>query len=50
MDAQFTIQSEADALCERGAAQYEKRDRGRPSAERPADLRQLDTIDPGYRA
>jgi ribulose-5-phosphate 4-epimerase/fuculose-1-phosphate aldolase len=35
---------------ERVAAQYEKDDRGRASAEWPAYLRQLDTIDSGYRA
>jgi ribulose-5-phosphate 4-epimerase/fuculose-1-phosphate aldolase len=38
------------AVCERVAAQYEKHDRGRASAEWPAYLRQLDTIDPGYRS
>jgi len=38
------------AVCERVAAQYEMHDRGRASAEWPAYLRQLDTIDPGYRA
>ncbi len=36
-------------VCERVAAQYERHDRGRASAEWPAYLRQLDTIDPGYR-
>jgi ribulose-5-phosphate 4-epimerase/fuculose-1-phosphate aldolase len=36
-------------VCERVAAQYEKHDKGRASAEWPAYLRQLDTIDPGYR-
>ena len=36
-------------VCERVAAQYEKHDRGRASAEWPAYLRQLDAIDPGYR-
>jgi ribulose-5-phosphate 4-epimerase/fuculose-1-phosphate aldolase len=35
--------------CERVAAQYEKHDRGRASAEWPAYLRQLDGIDPSYR-
>jgi ribulose-5-phosphate 4-epimerase/fuculose-1-phosphate aldolase len=38
------------AVCERVAAQYEKHDRGRASAEWPAYLRQLDVIDPSYRA
>jgi ribulose-5-phosphate 4-epimerase/fuculose-1-phosphate aldolase len=37
-------------VCERVAAQYEKHDRGRASAEWPAYLRQLDTIDSGYRS
>jgi ribulose-5-phosphate 4-epimerase/fuculose-1-phosphate aldolase len=37
-------------VCERVAAQYEKHDRGRASAEWPAYLRQLDAIDPGYRS
>jgi ribulose-5-phosphate 4-epimerase/fuculose-1-phosphate aldolase len=36
-------------VCERVAAQYERHDRGRASAEWPAYLRQLDRIDPGYR-
>ena len=36
-------------VCERVAAQYEKHDRGRASAEWPAYLRQLDAIDPSYR-
>ena len=36
-------------LCERVAAQYERHDRGRASAEWPAYLRLLDGIDPGYR-
>jgi ribulose-5-phosphate 4-epimerase/fuculose-1-phosphate aldolase len=36
-------------VCERVAAQYEKHDKGRASAEWPAYLRQLDTLDPGYR-
>jgi len=36
-------------VCEHVAAQYEKHDRGRASAEWPAYLRQLDTVDPGYR-
>ena len=35
-------------LCERVAAQYERHDRGRASAEWPAYLRLLDGIDPGY--
>jgi ribulose-5-phosphate 4-epimerase/fuculose-1-phosphate aldolase len=37
-------------VCERVAAQYETHDRGRASAEWPAYLRQLDSIDPGYRS
>jgi ribulose-5-phosphate 4-epimerase/fuculose-1-phosphate aldolase len=37
------------SVCEHVAAQYEKHDKGRASAEWPAYLRQLDTIDPGYR-
>ncbi len=37
-------------VCERVAAQYEKHDRGRASAEWPAYLRQLDTTDPSYRS
>jgi hypothetical protein len=37
-------------VCERVATQYKKHDRGRASAEWPAYLRQLDAIDPGYRA
>ena len=40
----------ATDVCERVAAQYEKHDRGRASVEWPAYLRQLDTIDPGYRS
>jgi ribulose-5-phosphate 4-epimerase/fuculose-1-phosphate aldolase len=36
-------------VCERVAAQYEKHDKGRASAEWPAYLRQLDMLDPGYR-
>jgi ribulose-5-phosphate 4-epimerase/fuculose-1-phosphate aldolase len=36
-------------VCERVAAQYEKHDKGRASAEWPAYLRYLDRIDPGYR-
>jgi ribulose-5-phosphate 4-epimerase/fuculose-1-phosphate aldolase len=36
-------------VCERVAAQYELHDRGRASAEWPAYLRQLDTIDPSFR-
>jgi ribulose-5-phosphate 4-epimerase/fuculose-1-phosphate aldolase len=35
--------------CEHVAAQYEKHDRGRASAEWPAYLRLLDRIDPSYR-
>ncbi|HYZ25198.1 MAG TPA: class II aldolase/adducin family protein [Rhodopila sp.] len=37
-------------VCEHVAVQYEKHDKGRASAEWPAYLRQLDTIDPGYRS
>jgi ribulose-5-phosphate 4-epimerase/fuculose-1-phosphate aldolase len=36
-------------VCEHVAAQYEKHDKGRASAEWPAYLRQLDMLDPGYR-
>lgn len=36
-------------MYERVAAQYEKHDRVRASAEWPADFRQLDTIESGYR-
>jgi len=36
-------------VCEHAAAQYEKHDRGRASAEWPAYLRLLDRIDRGYR-
>jgi ribulose-5-phosphate 4-epimerase/fuculose-1-phosphate aldolase len=36
-------------VCERVAVQYEQHDRGRASAEWPAYLRQLDSLDPGYR-
>ncbi len=36
-------------VCEHVAAQYERHDRGRASAEWPAYLRMLDRIDPGYR-
>ncbi len=36
-------------VCEHVAAQYEKHDKGRASAEWPAYLRQLDQADPGYR-
>ena len=35
------------AVCEHVAAQYEKHDKGRASAEWPAYLRQLDMLDPG---
>ena len=35
--------------CEHVAAQYEKHDKGRASAEWPAYLRMLDKIDPGFR-
>ncbi len=37
------------ATCEHVAAQYEKHDKGRASAEWPAYLRMLDKIDPGFR-
>ncbi len=37
-------------VCEHVAAQYERHDKGRASAEWPAYLRMLDAIDPGYRA
>jgi ribulose-5-phosphate 4-epimerase/fuculose-1-phosphate aldolase len=36
-------------ICEHVASQYEQHDRGRASAEWPAYLRMLDTIDDGYR-
>jgi ribulose-5-phosphate 4-epimerase/fuculose-1-phosphate aldolase len=36
-------------ICEHVAAQYEKHDKGRASAEWPAYLRQLDALDPSYR-
>ena len=36
-------------ICEHVAAQYQKHDKGRASAEWPAYLRQLDTLDPSYR-
>ncbi len=36
-------------VCEHVAAQYEKHDKGRASAEWPAYLRQLDMLDQGYR-
>jgi ribulose-5-phosphate 4-epimerase/fuculose-1-phosphate aldolase len=36
-------------VCEHVAAQYEKHDKGRASAEWPAYLRQLDMLDRGYR-
>lgn len=36
-------------VCEKVAAQYEKHDKGRASAEWPAYLRQLDKLDPSYR-
>ena len=35
-------------VCERVAAQYEKHDKGRASAEWPACLRMLDKIDAGF--
>jgi ribulose-5-phosphate 4-epimerase/fuculose-1-phosphate aldolase len=37
------------AVCEKVAAQYERHDSGRGSADWPAYLRMLDAIDPGYR-
>jgi ribulose-5-phosphate 4-epimerase/fuculose-1-phosphate aldolase len=37
------------AICEKAAAQYETHDAGRGSADWPAYLRQLDSVDPGYR-
>jgi ribulose-5-phosphate 4-epimerase/fuculose-1-phosphate aldolase len=37
------------AVCEKTAAQYEKHDAGRGSADWPAFLRMLDKIDPSYR-
>jgi ribulose-5-phosphate 4-epimerase/fuculose-1-phosphate aldolase len=37
------------AVCEKTAAQYEKHDSGRGSADWPAYLRMLDRIDPSYR-
>ena len=37
------------ATCAHVAAQYEKHDKGRASAEWPAYLRMLDKIDPGFR-
>jgi ribulose-5-phosphate 4-epimerase/fuculose-1-phosphate aldolase len=39
----------APEICEHVAAQYELHDRGRASAEWPAYLRLLDSIDPSYR-
>ena len=38
------------AVCAKTAAQYERHDAGRGSADWPAYLRMLDRIDPGYRA
>ena len=38
------------AVCEKVAAQHEKHDAGRGSADWPAYLRLLDQIDPGYRS
>jgi ribulose-5-phosphate 4-epimerase/fuculose-1-phosphate aldolase len=40
----------APAVCEKVAAQYEKHDSGRGSADWPALLRMLDRIDAGYRS
>jgi ribulose-5-phosphate 4-epimerase/fuculose-1-phosphate aldolase len=37
------------AICEKTARQYEKHDSGRGSADWPAYLRMLDSIDPSYR-
>ena len=37
-------------ICEKTAAQYEKHDSGRGSADWPAYLRMLDAIDPSYRS
>jgi len=37
------------AICEKTAAQYQKHDSGRGSADWPAYLRVLDAIDPSYR-
>jgi hypothetical protein len=37
------------AVCEKVAAQYEKHDSGRGSADWPAFLRMLDQADAGYR-
>ena len=37
------------AICEKTAKQYEKHDSGRGSADWPAYLRMLDSIDPSYR-
>ena len=39
----------APAICEKTAKQYEKHDSGRGSADWPAYLRLLDSIDPSYR-
>jgi ribulose-5-phosphate 4-epimerase/fuculose-1-phosphate aldolase len=36
-------------ICEKTAAQYQKHDAGRGSADWPAYLRMLDKIDPSYR-
>ena len=43
------IQEIPPHVCEHVAAQYEKHDKGRASAEWPAYLRQLDRLDPGFR-
>ena len=50
MEATGATLSEIPAeICEHVAAQYEQHDRGRASAEWPAYLRQLDSIDDSYR-
>jgi len=50
MEATGAELSEVPAhVCEHVAAQYEQHDRGRASAEWPAYLRQLDSIDSSYR-
>jgi hypothetical protein len=36
-------------ICESTAAQYQKHDAGRGSADWPAYLRMMDQVDPGYR-
>lgn len=50
MESTGTALSEVPSqICEHVAAQYERHDRGRASAEWPAYLRMLDAIDPSYR-